>query len=574
MKLLRISSLRFRVAVVYLIISVSAFSILFFVNTSTTQNAVKRALSSYSHLLENVAQGLNIDTFKIVLQQVKIGTKEFENIHSYLNGKLKKLLEVKYLYTAVLDLEKMECKIIVDGTDYGPEFSDPGYVDKLYGVNAKLVDIKKPFSTKMYKDPDWGNLITFYYPIIDKNGKLLAHLCADIDVSDVYSSITLNSVFLIAFLVLFTTISLGFIYYVFAKYNTFIPILEQFSNYDFTNPDSKITKYSERKEEIGIFARSVIKMSSTITELLKTIQTSATKIDDSVELTAKNIDTLEKIVELNTTSSNQLLEQIHTISASVQETTSSVEEVTASSQSMIENLKKLSIAMRDVVQLSEDGEKTIKEIDIFVNKTQQVVDTTTRSVNSLENSARSIEEIVSTINNIAEQTNLLALNAAIEAARAGEAGRGFAVVADEIRKLAEESKVSTGKIAEILKGIVVDVENTTRLMESVSNNVQGLKSTSQAAYEKFTQIESNIKSVAQMIENISGNAEEIGASMEEVSSAMDNANKAMNALTEKVEELSDVTRRLEKVVTDLEKSKELLEFSAKSLDENFGKFKI
>src|SRR5208282_5357067 len=160
------------------------------------------------------------------------------------------------------------------------------------------------------------------------------------------------------------------------------------------------------------------------------------------------------------TSANQILDAADDMTAGatqqdqeITNTSSAVEELTVSMKQVSNNAEASAEAARRALDAAEQGNRAVSDTLEGMQRIRASVQATAKKIKSLGDRSLEISEIINVINDITEQTNLLALNAAIEAARAGEAGRGFAVVADEVRKLAEHSRSATKDIAALIKAI-------------------------------------------------------------------------------------------------------------------------
>ena len=167
------------------------------------------------------------------------------------------------------------------------------------------------------------------------------------------------------------------------------------------------------------------------------------------------------------------------------------------------------------------GGTVVTETIQGMQKIAEVVRQSADSISKLAKSADQIGEITKVIDDIADQTNLLALNAAIEAARAGEQGRGFAVVADEVRKLAERSGKATGEITDMVKGIQAETIDAVKSMESGIQQVDIGRQLADKAGNSLSEIVTVSQRVMDMIGQVAAAAEEQSAAAEEISKNVD-----------------------------------------------------
>jgi methyl-accepting chemotaxis protein len=244
-------------------------------------------------------------------------------------------------------------------------------------------------------------------------------------------------------------------------------------------------------------------------------------------------------------------------------------------------------AVEEASQLAATGGVAVNR---SVEGMKGILTTVTESaavIQTLGQSSEKIGSIVQTIEDIAGQTNLLALNAAIEAARAGEAGRGFAVVADEVRKLAERSGAATREIAALISEIQTATQEAVRSMESGVGEVNTQAELAKNAGESFSEIEKAFSLVTEQVQRISsasdqmsGASDQVSRSITEVAAVIEESSAAAEELSASSEEVSasvqtvaSSTQQQVAAVRDLVSSSEVLSELARNLQESVSKFK-
>ncbi len=251
-------------------------------------------------------------------------------------------------------------------------------------------------------------------------------------------------------------------------------------------------------------------------------------------------------------SSEQMAAGAQEQSAQATEVAGAVEEMTAT---ILETTKNSSMAAEHAKQagsLAKQGGDVVNNTIEGMNRIAEVVSEAARIVKELGNSSDKIGEIVQVIDDIADQTNLLALNAAIEAARAGEQGRGFAVVADEVRKLAERTTKATKEIAEMIKEIQRNTGGAVKSMEAGTEEVEKGKQLANKAGESLKQIIESSQSTVDVIN-------QVAAASEEQSTAAEEIGKNIEGITSVTQESAAGTQQIARAAEDLNRLTENLQ---------------
>jgi len=239
------------------------------------------------------------------------------------------------------------------------------------------------------------------------------------------------------------------------------------------------------------------------------------------------------------------MEDTESVATAMKEMAASVEEVA-------HNTQQANDASHVVSEAAHEGEKNVQETVKMMHLIADFFQTATKTINTLGDRSKQIGEIISMIDDIADQTNLLALNAAIEAARAGEQGRGFAVVADEVRKLAEKTSKATKEIADMIKGIQVDTKNAVSAMDEGTKEGKAGVSLAIEAGAALDKIVETVKRVSDMIAQIATAAEEQSATTEEITRNIGSIAEVSKDTMTKAEASSSVTEEMKKLAEELE----------------------
>jgi methyl-accepting chemotaxis protein len=306
----------------------------------------------------------------------------------------------------------------------------------------------------------------------------------------------------------------------------------------FGNGDFSIVMKESGKDEFG--------------KLASHFNQATAKLNDFISRLKKNVNTLnENTIELTNKARGiaaNTLEQ----SSQTEHAATAMEELSSSFTNVAKSASDAAISAKEATELAANGGSVVTKTVEGMNRIARSVRESATSIEVLGKRSMQIGEIVKVINDIAEQTNLLALNAAIEAARAGEQGRGFAVVADEVRNLAEKTTVSTREIADMIRTIQNDANKAVESMHTGTKDVEDGVELANQAGESLQKIVDSVQNVTDMIHQIAATVEEQSSTGGEVASNIESVAAITRKTADSAGESFSYSNELKKMSADLQ----------------------
>ncbi len=570
--------------IIFLVLAI-LLSTFVYMQNENVKKASEYTISSFNmNMAEAFASQFDVESYETFAAN-PTENEQYWQIRNKLN-QYRSEIGAMYVYTVTIDQDQQPI-LIVDGQPKGSDTASPiGEVTDIpKEAIAKLLKGEKA-QTGIIVHPEYGSYISAYVPLINAGGKMIGILGIDINVTVAkqISDQFLQSSFLFYILmagmtlIIFAVIAI-FLYRALRPLSVIVESSQAIANGEIGKANQLLDKVKNRsKDEIGQTYEAMTKMSVRLGHTLSDVvhemrETTQTLVQSSHRLTSE----ADLLLSMN----NQLNESAGTLTieannqyAGAQECARSMREITSAIERVTHSSANVSTTSTEVLDAANQGKSSMDGLQRQITEMAKLVGHTSDSVNTLEAYMNEIGPVLQSITSIADQTNLLALNASIEAARAGEEGAGFAVVAEEIRKLAGLSSTSASHVVELLSKISQEVSIIGTRMSEESEEILRSSELSTQVHSLFEHTVLRFNQISSHMEEISASAEEILAGSEEVSASVEQISQISKITADYTTSLQDLSLQQLEASKAIAETTKLLEQSSSSLEKTIARFEL
>lgn len=533
-------------------------------NQSLISRTVEESITSFNVGTANsVAAQIDIEKYKEFLENPKENDTYWE-LREQLNS-LRETTGAKYLYTLTTDGDKEY--ILIDG--------QPKNSDKASGINeltegdASELDVvlKGGNATSgIVEDGGYGDYLSTFAPIKDGD-KVIGIIGVDVDIAQVEAikdEVNGNSIAkLLVINVIMIIISM--IAQIISVNRNLKPVVvasaatSYMAEGDIKSAKDAIKDHNFKgNTEVNVLIDSVESMIDNNSEMIREIDESSYHLKRSIEVLNKELSSMNISNSSLTTLVSDVQSSNQTQTSLSEDTLSAIENSTNGIREIAETVSDVNDQTNVAEQHIEAGNEKLGNLISDINKLNASIRNSSKSVYKLGKEIEEINKMADLISEVASQTNLLALNAAIEAARAGESGKGFLVVADEVKKLAEESNRTSDLIRKKLLNFKEVVDDAVENMATSSAQIEKGTESAGIVEESFKGIMETIASISESMQSIALNtddqyafSEEVSASFNEFSNLIQTTSKLATKTKDQVSLQNDVVEEVVKLSEDL-----------------------
>ncbi|UKS28860.1 methyl-accepting chemotaxis protein [Paenibacillus sp. HWE-109] len=495
------------------------------------KSAGMETISSYGiRLAESYSKGMDAGKLEQFLKEPKENDLYWtirQELDTY-----RKQIGALYVYIVRID-DKSQPLIMIDGQPKDSDSASP--INEVTDISEAAVQkLLKSESTSsdLIENPKYGKYISTYSAVKNADGKMIAILGIDTEAGELErmtSSLMKSNVPIYILMLVLTLLGLALVMLFVSR--SLRPLkwigagAESIAKGDLLHAQQLLTANPVKSvDEIGTVYKAMLQMSNEINDMLKNIVSNVSITSDQFVLTTQHFNQqAHHLLDMNTrvsASIEEVAEGANTVQISTNDSARSMEEMATAIQRISEASFTVSDASTNALGSAESGQAIVHNMNGQFVTITSATEEALRRAGLLRGHSQDIGVALTSITEIAEQTKLLALNASIEAARAGEQGAGFAVVAGEVRKLADHAASSASQIASLLQNIHNEVERMGEAMENGMKEVQTGAALSKKAEAFFTHIVEQFRFVSEQIQDISTVTEQMSAGAEEVTASV------------------------------------------------------